>query len=147
LLAPYLGYDAPSSRPNSGGWANPDIPRILALLVLRRLGLPWAESLPALAFAVPPNSSQTLTATYSYRLMRNFGASLDFRTDVAAATKPMTIFSGSSDELILSDKIREAIGDRAIIRIIDGINHMGIVSDPAAISIIADDVAKSGANS
>jgi alpha-beta hydrolase superfamily lysophospholipase len=147
LLAPYLGYDAPSSRPNSGGWANPDIPRILALLVLRRLGLPWAESLPALAFAVPPNSSQTLTATYSYRLMRNFGASLDFRTDVAAATKPMTIFSGSSDELILSDKIREAIGDHAIIRIIDGINHMGIVSDPAAVSIIADDVAKSGANS
>src|SRR5580700_3486830 len=24
LLAPYLGYDAPTNRPNSGGWANPD---------------------------------------------------------------------------------------------------------------------------
>jgi alpha-beta hydrolase superfamily lysophospholipase len=147
LLAPYLGYDAPSSRPNSGGWANPDIPRILALMVLRKLGLPWAESLPALAFAVPPNSSQTLTATYSYRLMRNFGASMDFRADLAAATKPVAIFSGSSDELILSNKIGEAVGDRATIRIIDGINHMGIVSSPAAVSIIADDVARSGASS
>lgn len=147
LLAPYLGYDAPSSRPNSGGWANPDIPRILALMVLRKLGLPWAESLPTLGLAVPPNSSHTLTATYSYRLMRNFGASIDFRADLAAATKPITIFSGAADELIRSDKIDEAVGNRATIRIIDGINHMGIVGDPAAVSVIADDVAKTGASS
>ena len=39
LLAPYLGYDAPSSRPNSGGWASPDIPRFIALSVLRGLGM------------------------------------------------------------------------------------------------------------
>jgi alpha-beta hydrolase superfamily lysophospholipase len=104
LLAPYLGYDAPSSRPNSGGWANPDIPRFIALSVLRGLGLPWAESLPAIAFAVPPNSSQRLTAAYSYRLMRNFAASRDFHADLAAATKPVMIFSGSADELIISDK-------------------------------------------
>src|SRR5450432_309890 len=65
LLAPYLGYDAPSSRPNSGGWAIADVPRFIALSVLRGLGLPWAESLPAIAFAVPPNSTDRLTATYS----------------------------------------------------------------------------------
>ena len=35
LLAPYLGYDAPTNRPNSGGWASADIPRILGLLALR----------------------------------------------------------------------------------------------------------------
>src|ERR1700712_488133 len=40
LLAPYLGYDAPSSRPNSGGWANPDIPRFIALSLLRAAGMP-----------------------------------------------------------------------------------------------------------
>jgi alpha-beta hydrolase superfamily lysophospholipase len=147
LLAPYLGYDAPSSRPNSGGWANPDIPRFIALSVLRGLGLPWAESLPAIAFAVPPNSSQRLTATYSYRLMRNFAASRDFHADLAAATKPVMIFSGSADELIISDKFHEAVGDRATIRVIDGINHMGIVGNPAAVSIIADDVATSGLSS
>jgi alpha-beta hydrolase superfamily lysophospholipase len=147
LLAPYLGYDAPSSRPNSGGWANPDIPRFIALSVLRGWGLPWAESLPAIAFAVPPNSSQRLTATYSYRLMRNFAASRDFHADLAAATKPVMIFSGSADELIISDKFHDAVGDRATIRIIDGINHMGIVGNPAAVSIIADDVATSGLSS
>src|SRR5580704_1199065 len=87
LLAPYLGYDAPSSLPNSGGWATPDIPRFIALSVLRGLGMPWAESLPAIAFAVPANSAKALTTTYSYRLMRDFAAS-DYRADLAAATKP-----------------------------------------------------------
>jgi alpha-beta hydrolase superfamily lysophospholipase len=147
LLAPYLGYDAPSSRPDAGGWASPDIPRFLALSVLRRIGMPWAESLPTIAFAVPPNSSRILTATYSYRLMRDFAASRDFRADLAAATRPITIFSGSADELMFSDKYREAVGDRATIHIIDGVNHMGIVGNPAAVCIIADDVAKFGANS
>ena len=39
LLAPYLGYDAPSTRQDAGGWASPDIPRILALSMLRGLGI------------------------------------------------------------------------------------------------------------
>ncbi len=29
LVAPYLGYDAPTNKPHSGGWANADIPRFL----------------------------------------------------------------------------------------------------------------------
>src|SRR5947208_3507456 len=39
LIAPYLGPFAPTNRPNSGGWANPDLPRILALAMLRRVGI------------------------------------------------------------------------------------------------------------
>src|SRR3954453_13462282 len=91
LLAPYLGYDAPSTRPDAGGWASPDIPRFLALSLLRQIGLPWAESLPAIAFAVPPNSAKVQTATYSYRLMLNFGPGRDFRQSLAAATMPIAI--------------------------------------------------------
>lgn len=147
LLAPYLGYDAPSSRPNSGGWASADIPRVLALLVLNRLGLPWANSLPAIAFAVPPNSAKVLTPTYSYRLMRNFAASTDFRKDLAAATRPVAIFAGSADELLITDKYRDDFAPRATIRIVDGVNHMGILTDSAAVSAIADDVAGHGAGS
>ncbi len=143
LLAPYLGYDAPSTRDQSaGGWASPDIPRFIALSALRRIGISWAESLPTVAFAVPPNSSKVQTSSYSYRLMRDFAASMDFRNDFAAATKPIAIFSGSSDELMLSDKYQEAVGNRATVKIIDGVNHMGVVSDPSAVSIIVDDVAK-----
>lgn len=147
LLAPYLGYDAPSTRADSAGWASPDIPRFIALSVLRGIGMPWAESLPTVAFAVPPGSAKALTASYSYRLMINFAASRDFRTDLAAATKPIAIFAGAADELMLSQQYQDALANRVTVRIIEGINHMGIVADPAAVSIVADDVATTGLSS
>jgi pimeloyl-ACP methyl ester carboxylesterase len=147
LLAPYLGYDAPSSRSDDGHWASPDIPRFLALSLLRELGLPWAESLPAIAFAVPPNSVGMQTASYSYRLMLNFGPGRDFRQNLARATRPIAIFAGAADEIMLSGKYQEAVGNRATVRIIDGIDHMGIVANPAALSIVADDVATTGLSS
>ena len=150
LLAPYLGYSAPTNRPNSGGWASADIPRILGLLALRTVGITCCEALPVLAFAVPPNSEKNLVPAYSDRLMRNFATHRDFRSDLAAATKPLTIISGTDDELMLADKYAEAVRGVAPsvdVRLIDGVNHMGIVSNPAAVSIIADDVAKSAPNS
>src|ERR1700738_1106548 len=68
LLAPYLGYDAPTTQPNSGGWANADLPRILALIVLRKIGINCCDALPVVAFAVPTNSAKTLVPAYSERL-------------------------------------------------------------------------------
>ena len=147
LLAPYLGYDAPTTRPNSGGWANADIPRIVGLLALRKAGITCCEALPVLAFAVPPNSEKNLVATYTDRLMRNFAVNGDFRRDLANASGPLTIISGADDELMLADKYAEAVrGARTPVdvKLIDGINHMGIVSVPRAVSAIADDVATRG---
>jgi alpha-beta hydrolase superfamily lysophospholipase len=147
LLAPYLGYDAPSSRQDAGGWASPDIPRFIGLAILHRLGILCCESLPTVAFAVAPNSKPILTSSYSYRLMRNFAASGNYRDDLAAAGKPVGLFAGALDELMFPDKYKEAVGPRVPVRLIDGVNHMGIVSDPAAVSIIADEVAKAGSGS
>jgi alpha-beta hydrolase superfamily lysophospholipase len=147
LLAPYLGYDAPTSRPASGGWANADIPRIVGLLALRKAGITCCEALPVLAFAVPPNSEKNLVGTYTERLMRNFAVNADFRRDFANAAGPVTIISGADDELMFADKYVEAVrGARTPVdvKLIDGINHMGIVSVPRAVSAIADDVATRG---
>jgi alpha-beta hydrolase superfamily lysophospholipase len=147
LLAPYLGYDAPSTRPDSGGWAKADIPRILGLLALRKLGVTCCEGLPVLAFAVPPNSEKALVPTYTDRLMRNFAVQGDFRRDLAAATKPLTIICGADDELMLPDKYTEAVRGAKVavdVRLLDGINHLGIVAAPKAVSLIAEDVAARG---
>ena len=146
LLAPYLGHDAPTNRPDSGGWASPDIPRLLALAALHRIGLECCEALPTLAFAVPPNSERILVSTYSYRLMRNF-ATRGYRDDFAAATRPVTLVAGADDELMIAGKYAEAVSGitpAVDVKLIDGINHMGIVSDPRAVSAIADDVARRG---
>ena len=147
MLDPYLGYDAPSSRKDAGGWASPDIPRLIGLSVLHRLGILCCESLPTIAFAVPPNTSQILASTYSYRLMRNFASSRDYRKDLAAATRPVALFAGAADELMFPEKYKDAVGERVPVKLIDGVNHMGIVSDPAAVSAIADDVATGGSGS
>jgi uncharacterized protein YijF (DUF1287 family) len=48
---------------------------------------------------------------------------------------------------IVSAKFPDAAGDRVAANLIDGVNHMGIVSDPAAASAITDDVAKAGGGS
>jgi alpha-beta hydrolase superfamily lysophospholipase len=144
LLAPYLGYNAPSTRPGSGGWARADIPRIIGLLALRNLGITCCEALPVLALAVPPNSEKALVSTYTDRLMRNFAVRGDFRNDLAGATKPLTIISGADDELMFTDKYAEAVRGAKVavdVRVLDGINHMGIVAAPKAVSIIAEDVA------
>jgi alpha-beta hydrolase superfamily lysophospholipase len=150
LLAPYLGYAAPTNRPNSGGWASADIPRVIGLLALRTIGVACCDGLPVLAFAVPPNSEKVLVPTYSDRLMRNFANHPDFHRDFAAATRPLTIIAGADDELMLAEKYVEAVRGATLVinvKLIDGVNHMGIVSNPAAVSIIADDVATTGLNS
>jgi len=146
LIAPYLGYDAPTNRPNSGGWANGDLPRILGLVALRKIGIDCCEALPALAFAVPSNSERILVPAYSYRLMRNF-ATRDYKADLTAASRPLTLFSGADDELILADKYADAIhavAPSVDVKLIDGVNHMGVVSVAKAVSAIADDVATRG---
>jgi pimeloyl-ACP methyl ester carboxylesterase len=150
LLAPYLGYNAPTNQPNSGGWANADIPRIIALMILRQIGIGCCDALAVVAFAVPPNSANGLVPAYTERLRSNFGVHRDFRTDLAAATRPVTIYSGADDELMVADKYDEAVRGAmpaVNVKLIDGVNHMGIVSRPAAISAIADDVATTGLNS
>jgi alpha-beta hydrolase superfamily lysophospholipase len=145
LLAPYLGNDAPSSRPNSGGWASPSIPRIVGLFTLRRLGITCCESLPAIAFAVPANSEKAQTGVYSFRLFANFGVGLDHRRYLTAATSPVTIFAGAKDELMFADKYATAVQDfpKVDVKVLDGLSHMGLIYDTGAAATIADDIATS----
>ncbi|UQD72130.1 alpha/beta hydrolase [Bradyrhizobium japonicum] len=147
LLAPYLGYDAPTNRPSNGGWVSADIPRFLGLTALRRLGIDCCAQLPVLAFAVPANSERILTPTYSDRLMRNF-ATRGYRLDLPNVTHPMTIFGGAQDEMMISDKYAEtvqAIKPSVDVKLIEGVNHMGMVTNPKAVNAIAEDVATRGA--
>jgi len=147
LLAPYLGYNAPTNRPDSGGWASADLPRIVALTMLRRIGIDCCDALPVLAFAVQPNSEKIVVPAYTERLRRNFANHPDFRSDFAAATRPLTIISGADDELMIADKYTEAvrgIAPAVDVKLIDGANHMAVVSVPKVVSVIADDVATRG---
>ena len=90
---------------------------------------------------MPPDSKKVLVDSYSFRLMRNF-ATQDFRRDIAAASRPLALFAGADDELMFSDQYQGAVGPRIAVHVIDGVNHMAVVSAPAAVNAIAADVAK-----
>jgi alpha-beta hydrolase superfamily lysophospholipase len=142
LLAPYLDYFAPSSRANTGAahWAEADIPRIIGLRLLRRMGIRCCDALPVLAFALPPGSAMHATQHYSYRLFANFGTDLGYRRYLAAARRPITVICGSDDELMDASRYEEAmrgIGPEVKVTIIPGIDHMGAVAAPSALSVIA----------
>jgi alpha-beta hydrolase superfamily lysophospholipase len=143
LLSPYLGYDAPSTRADSGGWASADIPRFLGLVALDKLGIDCCGSLPTLAFAVPANSERNVNRTYSYRLMRNF-ATRNYQRDLAAARHPVTLIAGADDELMLPGKYADAVhavAPSVEVRLIDGVDHMGIVCNAQGVAAVADYVA------
>ena len=142
LVSPYLGYDAPSTRSpgDSATWANADVPRFIALNLLRRFDLRCCEALPVIAFAVSPGSEKYVTSRYSYRLLTNFGAPPDLSAAFRQLRIPTTIIAGGADELMQPDKYADVVRgiEPAVdIRIVPGLTHMDMLHAPAAIDAIA----------
>lgn len=140
LLAPYLGTTAASTRSNSGGWASANVPRIVALSVLRGFGITCCDGLPVIAFAVPPNSARILTAEYSMRLLTNFAAARDYHRDLNAARGPITLIGAADDALMYSDRYAEAVSGtsaRIDVRTIADAGHMDVVVKPRVMNEIA----------
>jgi pimeloyl-ACP methyl ester carboxylesterase len=139
LLAPYLGHSAPTNRPAEGPglWASPDMPRILATLALERLGIDWPQSLPALAFANAPEAKMFVTSQYSFRLMGNYTAPLDWRDAFAHAKGRIIVIAGADDELMDADSYKRTLPPLGVpLTILPGVDHIGIVRQPEAIRAI-----------
>jgi alpha-beta hydrolase superfamily lysophospholipase len=139
LLAPYLGYSAPTNRPaeGSGLWASPDMPRIIATLMLGRLGIDWPQSLPAIAFANAPEAKMFVTSQYSYRLLQNYTAPPDWRQSFGRAKGRISVIAGADDELMDAKAYQSALAPLGVpVTIIAHVDHMGIVSRPEAIKAI-----------
>ena len=97
LLAPYLGYSAPTNRPaeGPGRWASPDTPRIVATVMLERIGIDWPQSLPAIAFANAPEAKMGVTSQYSFRLMQNYTAPPDWKGAFQRAKGRIAVVAGA----------------------------------------------------
>jgi pimeloyl-ACP methyl ester carboxylesterase len=149
LLAPHLGHNALSSRPGSGGWVRVYGPRIAALSILNRVGISAFNSLPVLAFALPEGSERAhLTRFWSYRMVNNFGPHGEtslvpggYRHDAEHARGPVSVLVGARDESFYADRYGAAfsgVRPAVTVRILPGVGHMGLVSDPSAVpSVVA----------
>jgi alpha-beta hydrolase superfamily lysophospholipase len=139
LLAPYLGYSAPTNRPAEGPglWAQPDLPRIRATFILEKLGIDWPQSLPALAFANAPEAKMFVTSQYSFRLMGNYTAPPDWQGAFARAKGRITVIAGADDQLMDADGYRRTLPPLGVpLTVLPGVDHMGIVYKAEALRAI-----------
>ena len=135
LLAPYLRHDAPTARPDNGGWVSVGIPRIVGLRLANAVGITGWNNLPVVNFALDEQARRFLTPSYSYALAASFGPHDDWRGDIRAARGPLRVVAGSQDELFHSDRYAAAFaeaGKPVPVTLVPGVNHMGITLDAAA---------------
>ncbi|MBW3098595.1 alpha/beta hydrolase [Pseudohoeflea coraliihabitans] len=146
LLAPYLGYRAPTARPHSGNWAYPATRRIIGLSMLNAAGVHHLDHLPVIAFAVPDlvrrsPLGKTVTDTYSHRLLTSYSPRRDYTADLAAIDRPLLLIAGAEDEAFHADQFEPTISAHTATgryHLIDGENHLGIVDNEQTAPLIAD---------
>jgi pimeloyl-ACP methyl ester carboxylesterase len=139
-ISPYIGQDAPTNKPNSGGWAGVAVPRIIALSLLDGFGLPWFQGLPAVHFATDAKASNSRTPVYSFRLAGSLQLGRDWRGVLARISAPTEIVIGANDELFNADQFKpmlQPIHPRIGVTIVPNETHLGMIADPPATAAIA----------
>ncbi|MFV0681490.1 alpha/beta hydrolase [Ottowia sp.] len=139
LLAPYLGYDAPTTRPNNGGWASVGVPRVIALRLLNAVGITAFNPLPVTRFALDDWGQRHLTPHYSYTLSTNFAPHRRWRDDIAQARAPITVLVGQNDELFAPKQFAPAFAGAhptASVAAVPQVDHMGLILQADAVRAI-----------
>ncbi len=137
LLSPFLSTKAPSFRPNSGGWVNVGVPRVVALSLLNTIGIRAFNDLPVTRFALSQRAKTFLTPEYSYTLAANFQPHRDYQSDIRSANHPCVIVAGASDETFITDKLEgivRAQGKNWPVILLPGIAHVPLTLDSTAVA-------------
>ena len=140
LFSPYLQYNAPTVRPNSGGWARPYTRRIIGLVMLNNIGIRWFNGLNVIDFNMPKEARDgTETLSYTYRLNTSY-APRDYRGDLRAITQPLLVVVGSADEAFYADKFEPVISQytKGRVEIVTGVTHLGTVVSPEVQPVVKE---------
>jgi pimeloyl-ACP methyl ester carboxylesterase len=143
LVSPQFPYDAPTARPDAGGWVSVAVPRLLALSALDRLGITVFGGLPVLAMAVDPARAieARQTPVYSYRMLRNFGPSDDYLGDIRRFHGPIALYVGANDEIFRADRyapLLKPVRPGIAVTVLPGLGHMDMTVKPSALAALAE---------
>jgi len=143
LVSPQFPHDAPTARPDAGGWVSLAVPRLLALSLLTRLGITAFNGLPVLAMAVDPARAAEagLTPVYSFRMLRNFGPGDDYLGDVRRFHGPVSLFAGADDEIFFAERyapLLKPVRPDIRVTLLPGLGHMDMTVKPAALAALAE---------
>jgi pimeloyl-ACP methyl ester carboxylesterase len=145
LLSPYLHFEAPTQRPNSGGWASVGVPRLIALGMLNSAGVAQLNGLAVTRFGIDPGNADLLTAQYDFNLAANFGPPTDYRAAIRAVTQPLMVLAGENDEAFYADKFQSVFAScpgLVGVRLIPATSHAGLILDPEPLRQAVDVVRK-----
>jgi len=129
LLAPFVYYNAPTTRPNAGGWAQPYTKRIVGLSMLNNVGIHRFDYLPVIDFNLPLKARNgTETLSYSFRLNTSF-APRNYEQDLSALTQPLLVVAGTADETMFAQKYEAVISKYTDgeVKLLPDVTHMGVV--------------------
>ena len=129
LLTPYLKYNAPTMRPNSGGWAYAYTGRIAGLSILNAMGIHWFDHLTAIEFNMPEDARDgSETLAYSHRLNTGY-APRNYKKDLKGITQPLLVVAGTKDEAFIADQFESVISQYTTVeaKLLSDISHMGVV--------------------
>jgi len=132
-----LGPFAPTYKQDAK-YARPFLPRIMALMVLDRVGIRAFDHLTTLLLAIDPARSDILVGHYSWLLMRAFGTR-DYAADLRNAQTPLAVVVGEKDELFYADKFAptiDAVRPGVPVTIVPALSHTGLTVDPSAVPAI-----------
>lgn len=138
LLAPFLQHDAPTTHEDSGGWALPNIKRIIGLSILDGFGIRAFNSYPVLRFAMPKavlegRYGHMATPEYSFRLNASFSPRRDWQTDITHLP-PFLLIAGTNDEAFHSEAYEptmSALNPNGTYRLVPDKTHLEIVDAEA----------------
>lgn len=143
LLAPFLKYNAPTTRVNAGGWATPLTRRIIGLTMLNTLGITALNRLTIIEFAFPQAVldgplGTTATRAYSFRLNTGFAPRADYLGDIAKMP-PFLLIAGTKDEAFVAEAyepLMRGVTDKGQYRLLTGVSHLDVVNAPETKAMI-----------
>lgn len=131
FVAPYLGHDAPTTRPDSGGWAKVKPIRLIAASILSQKGFKPVERARVLKFSFPKERRDGHeTMHYSYRMMVSFNPR-NYQEDLKGIKKPALTIVGTDDQALFAEKFEPTLKPLGIpVQFIEEAGHLGITQDP-----------------
>ena len=140
LLAPYLGYQAPTVRLNSGGWVQVAQRRYAGLAMLNNVGITGLNDYPVLFFNRPKEFDDEFQAdSYSYRLNESFSPQ-NYSENLKSITKPMLALVGEDDEAVFAERFEDVLSKdapHAHLNLIVEAGHLSLPTNSTVAELIA----------
>lgn len=141
LLAPYLGYAAPTVKPNSGGWVQVAKKRYIGLSMFNQIHVTTFNHMPVIYFNRPENRVDALQAeSYSYRLNESFSPQ-DYAQNLKSNHYPILVLVGTEDDAFYAEKFKPVFlehAPHATVRLIENTKHLDLPNSEVAFKVMKE---------